>query len=38
MGLWVKFCVRDAAATRAQYLALNKAGWSCSLWIVFYCI
>jgi len=25
----VFFCVHDAAATRGQYLALNKAWWSC---------
>jgi len=24
-GFWVFVCVRDAAATRGQYLALNKA-------------
>jgi len=27
--LCVFFCVRDAAATRGQYLALSKDWWSC---------
>jgi len=29
MGFRVFFGVRDAAATRGQYLALIKAWWSC---------
>jgi len=28
-GFLAVFCVRDAAATRGQYLALSKAWWSC---------
>jgi len=28
MGLFMFFCVRDAVATREQYLALSKA-WRC---------
>jgi len=32
--VFVLFCVHDAAATRGQYLALSKAWWSCSVWLV----